>query len=81
MAIIDKLTNLKKSIRFLREEKAKAEGALSENMRRLKKEFDCHTITEADKLLSKAKIETEKTRKRALKALADFENKWKDSLE
>lgn len=51
MSIIAELTELGKEIEKAKREVAQLEGRRAEIMDRLKKEFDCLTIEEADNLL------------------------------
>lgn len=59
MSIESRLLDLKKEIESAKIEKAQAEGALNQNMNRLKEEFKCRSIEQAQKQLEKLKEQKE----------------------
>jgi hypothetical protein len=60
MATIEqRLLDLKKEIESAKIEKAQSEGALNQNMSRLKEEFKCRSIEQAQKQLEKLKEQKE----------------------
>jgi len=56
---IEELEDLKKQIEDAKTEKAKAEGALDQLKKDLKKNFDCITLKEAETLLTNYQKQTE----------------------
>lgn len=59
MSIESRLLELKKEIESAKIEKAQAEGGLQQNMNRLKTEFKCRSIEQAQKQLEKLKEQKE----------------------
>jgi hypothetical protein len=62
---------LKKRVESLKEEAARAKGALDQLTMELKKEFDCDTVETADLLAAKMKKKLEK-------AEAEYDNERKE---
>jgi chromosome segregation ATPase len=59
MSIESRLLDLKKEIESAKIKKAQAEGALNQNLNRLKEEFKCRSIEQAQKQLEKLKEQKE----------------------
>jgi len=59
----------------------RAEGALSAKTAQLKREYDCPTVTDAEKLKAKLAKEVERLEVRFDKELKAFETAWKGKLE
>jgi predicted transcriptional regulator len=72
---------LKSDISRLRREADKAAGALSEQMKRLKEEYGCGTIKEAEALLKKLNVQADECEAKFRKLLKKFEDNWADILE
>lgn len=68
---------LKEAVEEARSESDKAQGALSELMRRLKEEFDCTSLKEARAQLEKLEAKKEEAETAFEKALKAYETKWK----
>lgn len=62
-ALANQLLSLKRQIEVDKEKKARLEGQLASLMDRLKKEFDCETIEEAQKKVSKLNKDIERLTK------------------
>ena len=62
-ALANQLLSLKRQIEVDKEKKARLEGQLASLMDRLKKEFDCGTIEEAQKKVSKLNKDIERLTK------------------
>lgn len=80
MAQLEELTNLKKKVGRLQRERDRAEGALSETMKRIKEEFECSTLEEAETLLKKLKRKEDKAKNKFEEALAKFKEEWSELL-
>ena len=81
MSKLDKYLNLKKRVETAQQEADKAEGALSEVMKQLKRDFDCDTLNEAKRKLKQLKKKEESSKKDFDAALEEFEEKWSDEDE
>ena len=62
-ALANQLLSLKRQIEVDKEKKARLEGQLASLMDRLKKEFNCETIEEAQKKVSKLNKDIERLTK------------------
>ncbi len=81
MAIdLKEFQQLKSNVERLQREADKAEGAYAEQMRRLKDEYDCETIEQAEKLQAKLEKELEVAEQKYQKAADKFEKDWGDVL-
>ena len=78
MAKLDKYLSLKKRVETAQQEADKAEGALSEVMKQLEREFDCSTLNEAKRKLKQLRKQAELSKKAFDDALEEFEEKWED---
>jgi flagellar biosynthesis chaperone FliJ len=76
MAIADELSKLGKEIEAAKKQVAQLEGRKAEVMDRLKKEFDCSTIEDAEKLLGELTEEIEKSENQITKDFASLKEKF-----
>lgn len=81
MRTVEDLTNLKAKVERLRREADKAAGALGQAMKQLRKDFDCGTLKEAQKLLDELEKKEVKSKEKFNKEMRKFEEKWKEGLE
>jgi hypothetical protein len=72
---------LKSRVAQLRRKADKASGVLSEQMKRLKKEFGCNSLEEAEKLLKKLEREQEAELRELEKHIEAFEKEYLDVLQ
>jgi predicted negative regulator of RcsB-dependent stress response len=77
---IRRYEQLKSSVDKLQREVSRAEGAHQELLKRLKTEFDCNSLKEAEKLLAQLKKDSAKAAKSYEDALMNFQNQWGDVL-
>ena len=78
MADLKDLLALKERVESLRREADKAAGALEQSMRRLKEEFGCGSIKEAEKLLKELKAEEEESKDQFDREFEKFEKLWSE---
>jgi hypothetical protein len=71
---------LKRRAEELRSQADKAQGGLEQHMRKLKTEFNCDSVEQAEKILEELKSEQNELETSYTKALAEFKKKWKDQL-
>ncbi len=76
-----KYEELKSKVEQLRRKADKAEGALSELMKQLKKEFGCSTLKEAEKLLTKWEQQEQEQLTELEEKLEQFKQEYGDALE
>jgi len=81
MADLKKYMQLKKRVEQAQQDSDKAEGALGEVMKRLKAEFGCSTLAEAEKKLKALKKQSDIVQKKFDDAMEEFEEKWPDEIE
>jgi hypothetical protein len=74
------LTALKRRVDSLKSESDQAKGALDVAMKRLKDEFKCATIEEAEALLVIQEAEAKEAEQRFNTALTEFNKKWEGKL-
>lgn len=80
MAISEKeYQRLKTDAQNAKSEFERAQGALEEMESRLKKEFKCSNLEEAEQLLEELKEEETKAERNFNKAKEDYERKWKST--
>lgn len=79
MPKLDKYLSLKKRVESAQQEADKAEGALSEVMKQLEREFDCKTLNEAKRKLKQLKKQEESSKKAFDDALEEFEENWPEN--
>ena len=72
---------LKRKADRLKAEAERAAGALEQTMARLKEEFDCDTLADAEELLAVKKQEEAKAKKGYESELGAFKEEWGEQLE
>ncbi len=80
MLPLDEYQQLIKTRDRLRRQKDQSQGAYDQILLRLKKETDCDTKEDLEKLLAKLKKQIEFKLPAFQKAKEDFWNKWEDKL-
>lgn len=70
--------DLKREVEEAKAASERARGALDQIMLQLKEDFDCDDVKEAKAKLEELQKENEKAEKLFLKALKDYEDKWKE---
>ena len=81
MAIdLEQYQKLKDKVDKLQRESDRAEGALEEVMKELASEFKCDSLSQAEKLATKLRKESDEAEKDYQEALDKFEEKWEDVL-
>jgi phage host-nuclease inhibitor protein Gam len=78
MSLSRKLIKIKDEIAEATESKTREEGALSQNLKRLEKEFDCKTIKDAQKLLSDLEKKAQKAEKELNEKISELEESYAD---
>ena len=73
---ISKYLKLKARVEKAQQKADKAEGALDEVLKQIKKDFNCNTINEAKRKLKQLKNQSEKLQIEFNKAIEQFEEKW-----
>lgn len=77
MIDLKRYESLKKEVERCRTEKARAEGALSQTMNKIREEFGCENIQEAKEKLVALEKEAVELEGRWEKALGKFEARWR----
>lgn len=77
---LEEYSALKRKAEKLRSQADRAQGALEHHMKRLRDEFDCNSIEEAEEALEELKKEEEKIAEKYGKALEKFKKEWGDKL-
>ena len=77
---LERYNALKAKVELLATNKAKAEGALSQQMARLKEEFGVDTIAEAREHATELNTEADEAAAAFEEALGDFEKEWGDVI-
>lgn len=72
----ERLLELKKEIEQAKLDKASEEGALNQNMNRLKDEFKCRSIEQAQKQLEKLKLQKEQLEIKLAEAMNKLEENY-----
>jgi CTP-dependent riboflavin kinase len=78
---LDDFTALQRKVEKLKKEKDKAEGAYEECLRRLKDEFGCDSLSDAESLLLKTQEEEQAALQEYNKEKRRFEKKHQSVLE
>lgn len=81
MASISDLTALKSKADAAQREADRASGALEQTLARLKSEFECDSLADAEALLKKLKSKEAKAQQEWEDAYNEFVSKWNKSLE
>lgn len=74
------LVQLKRKVEQLKSDRDKATGALEQEMKKLKKEFDCDSLEEGETLLEKLTRKAEEAEEEFETAYTEFMAKWKEKL-
>jgi predicted translin family RNA/ssDNA-binding protein len=80
MADLERYSELRDRITKMRREADKASGALESLLARLKEEFGCKTLEEAEELLKETQDQLAELEQTFNKSLHKFEKKWSDAL-
>ena len=80
MANLNDFTMLKTKAEKLQREASRAEGALEADMKRLKSEFGCSSLKEADAKLIEMREEEDRAKAAFDELFAKFEKDWADDL-
>ncbi len=82
MAIdLEKYNKIKKNVERHKTIIARSEGAISQILEKLKDEYDCSSVKEAEEKLEDLSTKQNKLERRFKKLLADFETEWGKYLE
>lgn len=77
---LQEFQQLKDDVDRLRREADKAAGAYDEQMKRLKSEFDCDSIEQAEKMLADLEKQEAKAVKAYERSKASFDEQWGEVL-
>jgi predicted transcriptional regulator len=77
---LERYKQLSDKVEKLQRDHDRAEGALSQLMARLKSEFGCDTLADAERKLKKLDKEASVKEKEFYEAMDEFEADWKESL-
>ncbi len=77
---VKRYQELEAKVSRLQREQDRAEGALEEQNRRLKKDHDCDSISMAEKKLKKLDRKTAEAETAFEDSLVEFESEWGDKL-
>lgn len=77
----DSYRKLKQEVEFAKDEANRSKGALDQLKERLKSDFDCDTLEEAEDKLKSLEKKLSKAEKAFEEALEDYEKKWKGESE
>ena len=78
MSKLKKYMELKKRVEQAQQKADKAEGALEQVMKQLKKDFDCPTLEAAKRKLRLLEKQKQETGTQFEEAVEEFEEKWSD---
>ena len=73
---LKRFQELKSNVDRRRTEADRAEGALSQVMARLKGDWECDTVDEADEKLKGMRVERDKVKSKVKAGLDEFESEW-----
>ena len=79
MGDIENFVRLKENVEQKRQEISRAEGALEQELKRLK-DFDCKTLDDAKELLDQLFKQTDEQKEAFEKAFKKFKDKYEDKL-
>ena len=79
--LLDRYQKMKRKADELRREADRAEGALEQLMEKLKEDFDCDTLEEAEQLSKRLEKEAKEAEEQFDVAVEEFEEEWGDELE
>ena len=77
---LKKFEQLKSKADKLERDKARAEGALAQTLKRIEDEFGCRSLAEAERLLKQMEKEAEAAEQAYNKAMDEFEAEWGEEL-
>lgn len=77
---LDGYMELKKKVEQAQQRADKAEGALDQIMKRLKNEFDCNSLEEAESKLKTLQRKEVELKEKFEEAKEEFKEKWDDRL-
>jgi predicted nucleic acid-binding Zn-ribbon protein len=77
---INEFNHLRQKVQKLQRDADKAEGALNEQLKHLKEEFDCDSIEEAEAYLVELEKKVAAAEKIYRKELKEFRKQWGDKL-
>lgn len=77
---VDKLIHLQQDLQDIREKRARAEGALEQDMKKLKEDFGCSSLKEAEKKLTALTASAQEEEAKLDEMLADFEKEYANEL-
>jgi len=78
--ILKKYLRLKKDVETAQQRADRAQGALDQLMKTLKKDYDCSTLKQAKTKLKFLQKQEEKVREEFVEAVDKFEEKWEEHL-
>lgn len=81
MLVLDDLPQLRRKVEALQREADRAAGLESHLLARLKEEFNCSSLDEAESKLVELEAEERALAKRYAKRLREWKERWKDVLE
>jgi hypothetical protein len=81
MSELDSYLALKKEAEECQRAADKAQGEYEANLKRLKDEFGCPSLAQAKRKLLKLKKEEEELTEELKKGIAEYKEKWNDSID
>jgi len=82
MAIdLKRFERIKDDVEKKQREVNRAEGSLSTQMTRLKQDFKCETLEQAEELLEKIKTKMERVDKQFQEKMEEFDEEWSGKLD
>lgn len=80
MINLEEYQQLKRKSEKAKSDVARAEGALEQQMKKLKDDFNCDSIVEAEELLTQFENEEKQAEEQYEKELSMFKDKWDDKF-
>lgn len=77
---VDRLLRLQQELRDIRDTRARAEGALAQDMKRLKEDFGCSSLKEAEKRLTELTASAQEEEAKLEGMVQDFEKEYANEL-
>ena len=81
MTTISKYVKLKEQVDEAKSDADKAEGALNQIMKQLKTDFDCSSLTTAEKKCKQLKKQAKEAEENFDNAVEEFTEKWVEELQ
>jgi hypothetical protein len=78
---VKRFEDLKSDVEKLQRDIHRSEGALTQQKQRLKQDFDCDSVDEAETMLEKMKEDCRKIEEKYNEKLEEFEQEWKGQLD